>query len=78
MTKKLEDTAEGCRSLAQADRARACDMTNNQMRGSLERSADAWAARAKLLERLETNFNARAEAHARDKQQRSSEGRANG
>jgi hypothetical protein len=33
------------------------------MRVQLERSADAWAARAHLLDRLEANFNARATGH---------------
>lgn len=57
--RKTEDTAEGCRSLAQNDRARAAQMVNPHMRASLERSAEAWTARAKLLDRLETNFNQR-------------------
>ena len=57
--RKLEDTAEGCRSLAEDDRARATAMINPHMRASLERSAEAWTVRAKLLERLERNFNER-------------------
>ena len=39
------------------------------MRGTLERSADAWASRAELLDRLETNFNARAEAYGLEQNQ---------
>jgi hypothetical protein len=64
MVRKREDTAEGCRSLALDDKARAADVGSDHMRTRLEHSADAWTARAKLLERLETNFNARAEAEA--------------
>lgn len=57
--RRAEDTADGCRSLAENDRVRATAMINPHMRTSLERSADAWAARAKLLQRLETRFNER-------------------
>ena len=67
--RRPEDTAQGCRDLAQADRTRAADATTAHMRGTLERSADAWASRAGLLERLETNFNARAEAYGRERDQ---------
>ena len=55
----------GCRSLAEDDRARAEAMINPQMRASLERSADAWAARATLLERLEIGFKERLAASGR-------------
>jgi hypothetical protein len=61
--KKREDTAAGCRSMAQDDRDRAADIPNDHMRSTMERSADAWTARADLLERLEASFNARAEAN---------------
>jgi hypothetical protein len=61
--RKLEDTAAGCRSLAEDDQARATSMMNPHMRASLERSADAWTARAKLLGRLETSFYERAAAN---------------
>ena len=64
--RKPEDTAEGCREHAAADRTRAADMTNEHMRGSLERSAETWGKRASLLDRLEISFNARAEACARE------------
>lgn len=63
--RRVEDTAEGCRSLAEDDRARAAAMINPQMRASHERSASAWTARAKLLERLETGFNERIAANRR-------------
>jgi len=59
MVRKREDTAEGCRELATDDRARAADVGSGHMRNTFERSADAWATRAKLLERLATSFNAR-------------------
>ena len=58
--RRRENTAEGCRSLALDDEKRAADIANPRMRASLERSAGAWQARAKLLDRLEASFNARA------------------
>jgi hypothetical protein len=58
--RKPEDSAEGCRALEQADRLRAAAMVNPHMRETLERSADAWNARATLLDRLEAGFNERA------------------
>ena len=57
--RRTEDTADGCRSLAENDRVRATATINARMRASLERSADAWTARARLLQRLETSFNER-------------------
>jgi len=63
--RKPEDSAEGCRALEQTDRLRALAILNTQMRDCLERSADAWGARAGLLERLEASFNARAAAAGR-------------
>lgn len=63
--RRLEDTAVGCRSLAEDDRGRAEAMMNPHMRTTLERSAEAWAARAKLLDRLENSFNERVAAHGR-------------
>ena len=62
--RRPEDTADGCRALAEADRTRAADVTSEHMRGSLERSAESWGKRANLLDRLEGSFSARAEAHA--------------
>jgi hypothetical protein len=62
---KREDTAEGCRQLAQDDRSRATEVCSQHMRHCLQRSADAWTARAALLGRLDASFRARAEAHAR-------------
>jgi hypothetical protein len=76
--KKPEDTAEGCRSLAQADRTRAADSTSSHMRRSLERSAQAWRTRADLLDRLESSFNARAKTYADDQARRHSERKAHG
>ena len=58
--RKPEDSAEGCRSLERDSRERASETTSEHMRTVLERSADAWSARAKLLSRLESNFLARA------------------
>ena len=62
--RKPEDTADGCRALAQADRDRAAEMPNAHMRGTLERSAENWNNRAALLERLEDGVTARAAANA--------------
>ena len=59
MTRRTEDTAEGCRSLAEDNRVRATAMINPRMRASLERSADAWIARAELLDRLQVKFEER-------------------
>ena len=61
--RRPEDSAEGCRSLAANDRTRASAAVNPQMRATLERSAEAWSARAQLLDRLATNFNERIAAH---------------
>jgi len=66
--KKPEDTAEGCRSLARADRARAVAASSAHMRNSLQRSAEAWATRANLLQRLDKSFNARAKTCADDRE----------
>lgn len=63
--RRVENTAEGCRSLAEDDRIRATAMINPHMRASLERSADAWTARAKLLDRMEASFNERLAANGR-------------
>jgi hypothetical protein len=58
--RKREDTAEGCRELAEGDRARAADVVgSDHMRHTLERSAKAWGERAKLLDRLGASFSAR-------------------
>lgn len=58
--RRPEDSAGGCRALEQADRLRALATPNSHIRETLERSADAWNARATLLDRLETSFNERA------------------
>jgi len=58
--RKPEDSADGCRDFATSDRAKAAATPNDHMRACLERSADAWTARACLLERLKASFDARA------------------
>ena len=63
--RRPEDTADGCRALAEADRTRAAAMANDHMRGSLERSAATWTDRATLLDRLEDQATARVKAEAR-------------
>jgi hypothetical protein len=50
-----EDTADGCRSMAHDDRVRAEDSDSDRMRFRLACSAEAWTARADLLDRLEAN-----------------------
>lgn len=53
--KKNEDTADGCREMAKDDRTRAEESDSDRMRFRLTCSADAWSARADLLDRLEAN-----------------------
>jgi hypothetical protein len=53
--RKLEDTAAGCRSLANDDRIRAQESDSSQMRFRLSCSAEAWTARAELLGRMEAH-----------------------
>ena len=60
MIRKREDTAAGCSELAQDDEARAADSANEQRRSALQRSAQSWASRAEMLERLERYFAVRA------------------
>jgi hypothetical protein len=57
--RKPEDSADGCRAFAASDRERASTAANIHVRATFERSAQAWSARASLLERLETSFDAR-------------------
>ena len=53
--RKPEDTADGCRLLASDDRARAEESVSAHMRFRLACSAEAWTARAELLDRMEAN-----------------------
>ena len=64
VTKKRENTADGCRTLAHEDWMRAASVSNDHMRHALERSAEVWTARANLLQRVETGFTARAHSSA--------------
>ena len=57
--RKPEDSADGCRAFEASDRERASETPNAHIRATFERSAEAWSARAGLLERLETSFDAR-------------------
>lgn len=77
VTKKREDTAAGCRTLAEDDQARAATAGSDHMRQILERSAQAWATRANMLERLETEFTERGH-FARQQRQRSEGKKASG
>jgi hypothetical protein len=63
--RKPEDSADGCRALAAADRERASGAANGHVRDRFERSAHAWIARAILLEHLEADFDAHALSLAR-------------
>lgn len=76
--RKPEDSASGCRALEKENRLRAVETPNAHMRASLERSADAWNVRAKLLERLETSFNERAAKNLEIKPRRITAERHNG
>ena len=59
------DTPEGCRTHAVQDRGRAAGMDTDNGRLRLERSADAWDARADALQDLvDTQDVRRAEAIA--------------
>jgi hypothetical protein len=62
--RKAEDSPAGCRAFAESDRERAEASSSEHMRECLERSAEAWSARAHLLDRLQASFEARAEANA--------------
>jgi hypothetical protein len=53
--RKLEDSAAGCRTMADDDRDRAKASDSDRMRFRLACSAEAWTARADLLDRLEAN-----------------------
>jgi hypothetical protein len=75
---KPEDSADGCRAFATSDRDKAAATPSGQMRICLERSADAWTARASLLERLRASFDARAAVNRGAKKATSFEGLNNG
>jgi hypothetical protein len=60
--RKSEDTVDGCRAMASADRARADAVSSDQMRSRLERSAQAWASRADMFEGIERRLNERRNA----------------
>lgn len=75
--KKPEDTSAGCRTLAHNDQARAAHAGSDHMSKTLQRSAEAWTARADMLERLEANFKGRA-ASARQSRQARVEWKADG
>jgi hypothetical protein len=69
--RKAEDSADGCRAFERDDRKRAAASSSDHMRAVFERSAEAWSERARLLDRLEKDFNARA-ATAAEKPRRKS------
>ena len=56
------DTAEGCRQLAESNRAEAALSLVPNLRRRLEHSAATWAARATLLDRLDAQRDARLRA----------------
>jgi len=77
--RKPEDSVDGCRAFAASDRERASTAANGHVRDRFERSAEAWSARASLLDRLETSFNARVAGLAPwTRKQRATEDRQNG
>jgi hypothetical protein len=55
LDRKSEDTSDGCRARAKDDRDRAQASDSDRMRFRLACSAEAWTARADLLDRLEAN-----------------------
>lgn len=71
--RKPENSADGCRASAQADLVKAAATPNPQVRKALERSANAWAIRAELLERMHAKLEPVANARrnsAKDPQER--------
>jgi len=77
--RKPEDSPDGCRAFAASDRERALTAANGHVRDRFERSAAAWSARACLLDRLETSFDARvASVTYRTGKYRAIEGRRDG
>lgn len=57
--KHAHDTPDGCRAMAAADLTRAEGLTGEHVRWRYEHSAQAWLARAEMLDRLEAKFQAR-------------------
>ena len=57
--KQPQDTPAGCRALAAADLSRAEGLSGEHVRWRYRHSAQAWLARAELLEGLEAKFQAR-------------------
>ena len=57
--KRPEDTSAGCRAFAEADLLRAEGLTGEHVRWRYRHSADAWLARADMLDRLEAKFQER-------------------
>ena len=76
--RKAEDSADGCRALERDDRERAAANSSPHMRAVLERSAEAWSARARLLDHLERDFTGRAAANAARQRRRSPEAKDHG
>jgi hypothetical protein len=64
VSRKREDTSLGCREMAAADHVRADATDTEHMRVRMESSADAWTARADMLQRLERSQDARLAAAA--------------
>lgn len=62
--KQPQDTVAGCRERAAANRAEASPMGATHSRSRLELSADTWTKRADMLQRIETNFQARMASEA--------------
>ena len=60
-TPKHKDTAGTCRERSSADLLKSVTMITANERLSLERSAESWQMRAKLLDRLEDSTRARGE-----------------
>ena len=57
--KRPEDSPGGCREMAAADLRRADALVGDHVRWRYLHSAEAWTARAELLDRLEAKFQAR-------------------
>lgn len=59
-----QDTAQGCRERASADRIRAADSSAGEPRWRYEHSANAWTQRAELLDRIEASALTRQKQNA--------------
>lgn len=73
--RSMKDTAQACRDRASADLVKSLAMLTANQRQALERSAENWASRALLLERVEQSFEKRRALDEASQQYRFDHGR---